>query len=216
MDIYTPCRLMGCLDFQDILSTMCDYRRNATNFRILSMDKAIVNKEETPRIIMITGGQRSGKSVFAEKVALGMSTHPTYLATAQVFDEEMRNRVRIHQNRRSSSWRNLEAPLSIEALNFTPNEVVLVDCLTLWATNWLFDKNENVDEALAALKHQIDMLQKAGTILIIVTNEIGLGGVSSNALQRKFADLQGLINQYVGSIAEDVYLVISGIPVKIK
>ena len=165
---------------------------------------------------MITGGQRSGKSVFAEKMALGMSTHPTYLATAQVFDEEMRNRVRIHQNRRSSSWRNLEAPLSIEALNFTPNEVVLVDCLTLWATNWLFDKNENVDEALAALKHQIDMLQKAGTILIIVTNEIGLGGVSSNALQRKFADLQGSINQYVGSIAEDVYLVISGIPVKIK
>lgn len=165
---------------------------------------------------MITGGQRSGKSVFAEKMALGMSTHPTYLATAQVFDEEMRNRVRIHQNRRSSGWRNLEAPLSIEALNFTPNEVVLVDCLTLWATNWLFDKNENVDEALAALKHQIDMLQKAGTILIIVTNEIGLGGVSSNALQRKFADLQGSINQYVGSIAEDVYLVISGIPVKIK
>ena len=165
---------------------------------------------------MITGGQRSGKSVFAEKMALGMSTHPTYLATAQVFDEEMRNRVRIHQNRRSSIWRNIEAPLSIEALNFTPNEVVLVDCLTLWATNWLFDKNENVDEALAALKHQIDMLQKAGIILIIVTNEIGLGGVSSNALQRKFADLQGSINQYVGSIAEDVYLVISGIPVKIK
>lgn len=180
------------------------------------MDKAIDNKTKTPRIIVITGGQRSGKSVFAENIALGMSTHPTYLATSKVFDEEMRRRVEIHQKRRSTHWRNIEAPLSIEALSFSPNEVVLIDCLTLWATNWLFDKKENIDEALTALKSQIELLKKAGTILIMVTNEIGLGGISSNTLQRKFTDLQGMINQYVSSIADEVYMVISGIPVKIK
>lgn len=180
------------------------------------MDKAIDNKEKAPSIIMVTGGQRSGKSIFAEKLALDKSTHPTYLATARVLDEEMRRRVTIHQNRRGAHWRNIEAPLSIETLKISPNEVVLLDCLTLWATNWLFDKNENVDEALTAIKFQIDLLKESGPTLIIVTNEIGLGGVSSNALQRKFADLQGLINQYVSSIAEEVYMVISGIPVKIK
>lgn len=166
---------------------------------------------------MVTGGQRSGKSVFAEKMASDMSENPTYLATARIFDEEMRERVRIHQERRRKShWRNIEAPLSIEALTFSEDEVVLVDCLTLWATNWLFDKNGNVDEASVELKHQIELLREAVTTAIIVTNEIGLGGVSPNALQRKFADLQGIINQYVSSIADEVYMVISGIPVKIK
>ncbi|MDE7109506.1 MAG: bifunctional adenosylcobinamide kinase/adenosylcobinamide-phosphate guanylyltransferase [Muribaculaceae bacterium] len=179
------------------------------------MDKAI-NKEKTPRIIMITGGQRSGKSVFAENIALDMSTHPTYLATSKVFDEEMRRRVEIHQKRRGSHWRNIEAPLSIEALSFSYNEVVLVDCLTLWATNWMFEKNEDIDKALCALKFQLKLLKDAGVILIVVTNEIGLGGISSNTMQRKFTDLQGLINQYVSSIADEVYMVISGIPVKIK
>lgn len=165
---------------------------------------------------MVTGGQRSGKSVFAESLALARSPNPTYLATARVFDEEMRQRVKIHQERRAASWRNLEAPLSIEDLSFDKKEIILVDCLTLWATNWLFEKNENLGEALSALKHQIDMLINTEAICIIVTNEIGLGGVSENALQRKFTDLQGLINQYVGSIADEVYMVVSGLPLKIK
>lgn len=195
---------------------MRGYRSNSSHQRLLFMDKEIDNKEKTPRLIMVTGGQRSGKSVFAENMALAMSEHPTYLATAQVFDEEMQKRVKIHQDRRNSHWRNIEAPLSIEALKFSKDEVVLVDCLTLWATNWWFKKNENINEALSELKRQIGLLQETGTISIIVTNEIGLGGVNSNSLQRKFADLQGLINQYLGSIADEVYMVISGIPIKIK
>lgn len=165
---------------------------------------------------MVTGGQRSGKSVFAESLALARSPRPAYLATARVFDDEMRKRVRIHRERRAARWRNLEAPLGIETLSFEKDEVVLVDCLTLWATNWLFEKNENIDEALSALKHQIHMLTGTGAICIFVTNEIGLGGVSDNALQRKFTDLQGLINQYVASIADEAYMVVSGLPVKIK
>lgn len=168
------------------------------------------------RLIMVTGGQRSGKSVFAEEMALSMSERPIYLATARVFDEEMARRVEIHKDRRRSKWRNLESPLSIPAEDFHSQDVVLIDCLTLLATNWLFEKNENPDDALAALKHEIDKLIPIGADFIIVTNEIGLGGVSPNALQRKFADLQGAINQYVAKLSQQVYFVASGIPVKIK
>ena len=180
------------------------------------MDKAIDSKETPQRIIMVTGGQRSGKSVFAEKLALEMSAHSTYLATARVMDEEMRRRVEIHKKRRCNLWRNLEAPLGIESLTLSPNETVLIDCLTMWAMNWLFEKKENLDEAITGLKHQINLLIASGASLIFVTNEIGLGGTSSNALQRKFTDLQGLINQYVASLADEVYMLVSGIPVKIK
>lgn len=176
----------------------------------------MTNKAEAQRIIMVTGGQRSGKSVFAEKMALEMSSRPVYLATARVTDEEMRKRVETHRNRRRLRWKNLEAPLSIEGIAFSADDVVLLDCLTLWATNWLFEKNEDLDAALSELKHQIDTLVATGASFIIVTNEIGLGGVSPNALQRKFTDLQGLANQYVAAIADEVYMVVSGIPVKIK
>lgn len=168
------------------------------------------------RVIMVTGGQRSGKSMFAEKLALGMSEHPTYLATARVLDEEMRRRVEIHKERRQFRWRNLETPLTVEGLTFQTDETVMVDCLTMWAMNWLFEKNENLDEAFSELKRQIEILKVTGISLIIVTNEIGLGGVSPNALQRKFTDLQGSINQYVASLSDEVYMLISGIPLKIK
>ena len=165
---------------------------------------------------MVTGGQRSGKSVFAENLALQLSDHPTYLATARVMDKEMENRVAIHKERRKNAWRNIEAPLYADAISFKEKEVVLIDCLTLWATNWFFEKNEDVKRASLALKEQIGSLHKKDATFIIVTNEVGLGGVSANSIQRKFADLQGDVNQYVASIAEEVYLTISGIPVKIK
>lgn len=165
---------------------------------------------------MVTGGQRSGKSVFAEQLALIMSAHPTYFATARVLDEEMRKRVEIHKERRSNRWRNVEVPLGVDGISFLPHETVLVDCLTMWTMNWLFEKNEDLDNALSELKRQFDMLRASGASLIVVTNEIGLGGVSPNALQRKFADLQGYINQYVASISDEVYMLVSGIPVKIK
>jgi len=180
------------------------------------MDKTSDNKERPQHIIMVTGGQRSGKSLFAERIALEMSTHPTYLATARIFDDEMRRRVEVHKNRRCLQWRNLEAPLSIDGLHFLPNETILVDCLTMWATNWLFETNEKIDEAFTELKRQIDRLIATGASFIFVTNEIGLGGVSTNALQRKFTDLQGMINQYVASLSDEVYMSVSGIPVKIK
>lgn len=168
------------------------------------------------RIILVTGGQRSGKSVFAENLALQLSKHPTYLATARIMDKEMENRVAIHKERRKDVWRNIEAPLYADEMNFEEKEVVLIDCLTLWATNWFFEKKEDINSAASAIKRQIESLHKKDATYIIVTNEVGLGGVSSNSVQRKFADLQGEINQYVAYMAEEVYMTISGIPIKIK
>lgn len=168
------------------------------------------------RLIMITGGQRSGKSVFAEKLALSMSERPIYLATAQVFDEEMRYRVDIHKKRRHDRWINIESPFYLKEEDYVDSDVILLDCLTLLATNWFLKLNESVENALEMIKMQIEILCKTGATVIIVTNEVGLGGVSANEMQRKFADLQGYLNQYVAEKAEDVYLIVAGIPVKIK
>ena len=165
---------------------------------------------------MVTGGQRSGKSVFAERLALSMSAHPIYLATARVYDEEMRKRVEIHKQRRAKQWQNIESPLYITENEFQDSDVVLLDCLTLWATNWFFEHREQAKEALGEMKRQIESAINTGATFIMVTNEIGLGGVSANAMQRQFADLQGYLNQFVAEKADDVYLIVSGIPVKIK
>ncbi len=168
------------------------------------------------RIIMVTGGQRSGKSVFAENMALRLAEHPVYLATAQILDDEMRRRVEAHRERRRERWRNVESPLMIADTQLADGEVVLIDCLTIWASNWFFKLGEDTDAALAEMKAQLDSLFGRPLTYIIVTNEIGLGGVSENAMRRQFTDLQGAINQYVASLAHEVYLTVSGIPVKIK
>lgn len=168
------------------------------------------------RFIMVTGGQRSGKSLFAEGLALKMSARPVYLATAVVTDDEMRKRVAVHQVRRREHWRNLEETLRLSETPIESGDTVLVDCLTLWATNWLFHCNCDTDKALESMKKEINALSMIDATFIMVTNEIGLGGISENALQRKFTDLQGLINQYVAGLAEEVYMTVSGIPVKIK
>lgn len=174
------------------------------------------DKKSSSRVIMVTGGQRSGKSVFAENLALSLSERPVYIATARIFDEEMRRRVETHRERRRDRWRDVEAPLYPAATELAYGEVVLIDCLTLWATNWFFESGEDGGAALREIKRQIDTLHTRPATFIIVTNEVGLGGVSPNAMQRKFADLQGTLNQYLATLADEVYLVISGIPVKIK
>ncbi len=165
---------------------------------------------------MVTGGQRSGKSVFAERLALNLSARPVYLATARVYDEEMRHRVEIHKQRRKDQWKNLESPLYITENIFQDTDIVLLDCLTLWATNWFFELNEHIEEALKEMKRQIEVVINTGATFIMVANEVGLGGVSANAMQRRFSDLQGYLNQFIAEKAEDVYFIISGIPVKIK
>lgn len=166
------------------------------------------------KIILITGGQRSGKSQYAETLALSLSEHPVYVATAHVWDEEFKERVRRHQERRGPEWDNIEEERHLGSLPLQ-GRVVLVDCLTLWATNYLFDL-QDVDKALTALKTEFDKIASQEATLIIVTNEIGLGGTSENKVQRQFTDLLGWLNQYVAKRADEVVMMVSGIPVKVK
>lgn len=165
-------------------------------------------------ITLITGGQRSGKSRYAEQLALQLSDHPVYVATAHVWDEEFGERVRRHQQRRGPQWTNIEEERELSRHDLT-GRVAVIDCITLWCTNY-FTEGTTVDNALAALKAEFDRFTAQDATLIFVTNEIGSGGVSTNQLQRRFTDLQGWMNQYVAQHADEVILMISGIPVKIK
>lgn len=137
------------------------------------------------------------------------------MATAEIRDEEMRQRILIHQKRRGDNWTTVEAPLHLDI--DVSGKTILLDCLTMFATNHFFNQENDKDNAYAAAINELEKLfRQDNTTLIIVTNEIGLGGVSPNAIQRAFCDLQGALNQYVATSADEVYLLISGIPLKIK
>jgi len=193
-----------------------------------------MNYEMKKHIILITGGQRSGKSRHAEELALSLSTNPVYLATAHVWDEEFRERVRIHQQRRGPQWTNIEEERHLSRHDLT-GRVVVIDCVTLWLTNLITPENPEYPEdpenpeppenpaspaptatILAAAKAEFDAFTARDATYIFVTNEIGSGGVSPNALQRRFTDLQGWMNQYIAARADEVILMVSGIAVKIK
>ena len=166
------------------------------------------------KVILITGGQRSGKSGHAEQLALSLTDSPVYLATAHIWDDEFRERVRRHQERRGQPWTNIEEERYLSRHDLT-GRVVVVDCVTLWLTNFFFDNND-VDQTLTAAKDEFDRLTRQDATFIFVTNEIGLGGVSDNALQRQFTDLEGWMNQHIAQRADEVILMVSGIPMKIK
>ena len=167
------------------------------------------------QIILITGGARSGKSKHAEKLALTLSDNPVYLATARIWDDEFKQRVLRHQRDRGPEWTNLEEEKWLSSHSLT-NRVVLIDCVTLWCTNFFFDLQADVDKALQAVKEEFDKLVSQEATFIFVTNEIGMGATSENEIQRKFTDLQGWVNQYIAARADKVLLMVSGIPVNVK
>ena len=162
------------------------------------------------KIILITGGQRSGKSRYAEELALNLADCPVYVATAHVWDEEFRERVRRHQERRGPQWTNIEEEKYLSRHDLT-GRVAVIDCVTLWLTNFFFE-NQDVDNTLEAVKREFDQFTAHDGTYIFVTNEIGSGGVSVDAVQRRFTDLQGWMNQYIASRANEVILMVSGIP----
>lgn len=166
------------------------------------------------KIILITGGQRSGKSAQAEALALSLSPNPVYLATAHIWDDEFRERVRRHQERRGPQWTNIEEEKFLSRHDLT-DKVVVIDCVTLWLTNFFFETSD-VEQTLEAVKSEFNQFINQEATFIFVTNEIGSGGVSENAIQRKFTDLEGWMNQYIASKADEVILMVSGIAIKVK
>ena len=178
------------------------------------------------RIILVTGGARSGKSTFAEKLATKLQGgRKAYIATAQIFDEEMKHRIKIHQSRRGEDWRTFEAPFNAEiAIDEAAEQfdVILFDCMTIYISNFVcnFETLDNFDLINLELRNIVDKLVEAakkvrGTI-IFVTNEVGAGIVPENKLARVYRDCAGIANQMLASQADEVYLVVSGIPMIIK
>ena len=179
------------------------------------------------KIILITGGARSGKSAFAEKLARQAGPRVAYIATAEVGDGEMAERVALHRLRRPAEWQTHEAPAqaenAIDAIAAAKQaELILFDCLTVYTSNALLAQPEDAPVPLrrATVLAAVDRLLAAagrfpGTV-VFVTNEVGDGIVPDNALAREYRDLAGLVNQKAAQEAAEVYWVICGLPVEIK
>lgn len=135
-----------------------------------------------------------------------------YLATAQIFDKELGARVAQHQDRRGAHWQTKEVPFELPQALRNADRPVLVDCLSMWLSNLVLD-DRDIETASAAL---IAAIAAASVPLVVVSNEVGLGGISANALQRRFADSLGLLNQQVAGMSERVILVAAGLPLLLK
>lgn len=167
-------------------------------------------------IHFITGGQRSGKSSYAEHLALEASEHPVYLATSRIWDADFAERVKRHQEGRGKQWENVEKEVHLSEYDAS-GKVVVIDCITLWLTNLFFDNNEaSVDEVLEMAKTEFNQFTKADAHYLFISNEIGMGGHAANEVGRKFTDLQGWMNQYIAQKADVVTLMVSGIPLVVK
>ncbi|TDW47366.1 adenosylcobinamide kinase /adenosylcobinamide-phosphate guanylyltransferase [Flavobacterium sp. 270] len=167
-------------------------------------------------IYLITGGERSGKSSYAQNLALRFSDAPIYVATARKWDEDFQNRIDRHQSERDERWTNIEKEKHLSEIDFT-EKVALIDCVTLWLTNFFIDTKNDVELSLEGAKAEFEKIANhPDATLIIVTNEIGMGVHAETHIGRKFTELQGWMNQYLASKADEVILMVSGIPVKIK
>lgn len=167
------------------------------------------------KIILITGGQRSGKSSYAQQLALSLTGNPVYIATSAVWDEEHRQRIERHKQDRGDEWTNIEELTELQNIDVT-GRVVVIDCITLWATNFFSQLNGDIHQSLTAMQSRFDSFVNQDAVFIFVTNEIGLGGISANPLQRKFTDLLGWANQFIAKTADEMILMVSGIPIYIK
>jgi adenosylcobinamide kinase/adenosylcobinamide-phosphate guanylyltransferase len=166
-------------------------------------------------IYFITGGQRSGKSRYAQDLALSLSENPVYIATARVWDKEFKERIDRHKSDRSGAWTNIEEEKYISRLDIK-GKICVIDCVTLWITNFFTDSKYDLEQSLKIAKDEIDKLCEIECTLIIISNEIGMGIHAESEIGRKFTDLQGWINQYIAEKADEVILMVSGISVKIK
>ena len=184
-----------------------------------------------PQLILVLGGARSGKSTFTEQLAKRSTRSVAFIATATAGDDDMRLRIEKHQAARPAEWHTIEEPLNLSlAIHKAASlaDVILLDCMTLWVSNWLFTQ-ENIDDAspitssyyegvLAEIDGLLTTFRALDSqkTLIIVTNEVGLGIVPSYTLGRVYRDVLGLVNQRLADAADRVYLMIAGLGVDIK
>jgi adenosylcobinamide kinase/adenosylcobinamide-phosphate guanylyltransferase len=167
------------------------------------------------RIILILGGARSGKSRYAESLARTHKSQPTYVATAEIIDAEMRERIEHHRKERGATWRTIEAPLDlIVALNEADQakSFTLIECLTVWINNLIYH-GKDVASEVERLRAR---LAKAKGHVVLVANEVGLGIVPDNALARRFRDEAGRANQAIADAADEVVFIAAGLPVILK
>lgn len=167
------------------------------------------------KIIYISGGARSGKSSFAQKMAEDLSLEPVYLATARIWDEDFKNRVDRHRSDRSEQWTTIEEEVQLSELKLS-GKTVLLDCITLWMTNIFDDSNYDLDKSLDYAKKEWGKFIDQDFTLIVVSNELGMGIHPEHESSRKFIDLQGWMNQHIAKTANEAYFMVSGMPMKIK
>lgn len=171
-------------------------------------------KNITPKCILVLGGAASGKSEWAEALTIRLSERRLYVATAEAWDDEMREKLRLHRARRDASWRTLEAPLDVAGAlaDAGPGEAVLLDCATMWLTNVILGEHD----LAAAEAELLQGLRACRAPVVIVSNEIGMGVVPDNALSRRFREAQGRLNQRLAGEATQVVAVMAGLPLALK
>ena len=167
-------------------------------------------------IYLITGGERSGKSSYAQNLALELSKNPMYVATARKWDGDFQKRIDRHQSERDENWTNIEEEKNLSTIDFK-GRVAIIDCVTLWLTNFFVDTKNDVELSLELAKAEIEKLAlMEDTIIIIITNEIGMGVHAETHIGRKFVELQGWVNQFIGKKADKVTFMVSGLPMQVK
>lgn len=166
-------------------------------------------------IYFITGGERSGKSRYAQELALKLSDRPIYIATSRIWDKDFEKRVQRHKNGRDERWISMEEEKYLSKIDLK-NKVAVIDCVTLWLTNFYTDNKNDAVQSLEQAKAEFEKLLQAGSTLMVISNEIGMGVHAATETGRKFVELQGWMNQYIAEKSNKVILMVSGIPVVIK
>jgi adenosylcobinamide kinase/adenosylcobinamide-phosphate guanylyltransferase len=166
-------------------------------------------------IYYITGGERSGKSAYAQQLAEELSDNPFYLATSRIWDKDFQKRVDRHVSDRDERWTTIEEEKNISKA-IPEKSVVVIDCITLWLTNFYVDTKYDVQKSLSLAKDEITALKKVDATIIIISNEIGMGVHSDTEIGRKFTELQGWTNQEIAKISDKATFMVSGLPLQLK
>jgi adenosylcobinamide kinase/adenosylcobinamide-phosphate guanylyltransferase len=172
-----------------------------------------------PQLIFVTGGGRSGKSQFAQDLACSLKGPKVFIATAEPFDEEMAERITAHKKARPTGWDTFEEPVNLGKAVVdcgATYDVLLVDCLTLWISNLLTNNSRGEQAIRSEVDNLVENCKTVSATVVIVSNELGMGIVPLDRLTRLYRDIVGKANQQMAAAADQVFLLVSGIPLKIK